>query len=543
MPADFDVVVIGSGFGGAVVACRLAEAGRSVLVLERGRRWTPDAFPRAIGQVAREAFWEEGLSHGFLEYAAFRHLDVVVGAGVGGGSLHYFNVNLPADASVLADRRWPRAISRELLDPYYEMALATLGSSPLKPPAGRTALPERSTQFLDAARRAGYEAEQVPLAVYTGAPRVDAVSGLAQNPCNYGGNCLFGCDQGAKNTLDRNYLARAERLRAEVRPLHLVDGIAPAAGGGYELSYRQLDDDPQAPARPGSVTASSVVVAAGALGSTGLLLACRDRLRSLPHLGAAVGRHFSLNGEYLLAYARDTPGLVDPGLGPPITARATVRGRHSLITIEDLGVPDQLMWYLEGAMPPRAGRLRGLARLAIAYVKQAVGAGATISPLSLQLDAVVAGGRTPHMLPYLGMAIDSSDGEIRLTEDGLDIRWDVRRNRALYKEMERAMTAISEGAGGRFSSSVLYRWPLRKILTAHPLGGCAMGDDPASSVVDDRGQVWDHPGLFVVDGSMIPTALAVNPSLTIAALAERAAHWMVHGEELTGSIVAEPVTA
>src|SRR3954451_12742392 len=106
----YDVVVIGSGFGGAVVACRLAQAGRSVAVLERGRRWDRSEFPRAIGQLADGAFWEEGRSHGFLEYAAFRKVDVIQGAGVGGGSLHYFNVNIPADASVFtaraAGKRW-----------------------------------------------------------------------------------------------------------------------------------------------------------------------------------------------------------------------------------------------------------------------------------------------------------------------------------------------------------------------------------------------------------------------------------------------------
>lgn len=119
----YDVVVIGSGFGGAVTACRLAEAGRSVAVLERGRRWHRSEFPRAIGQVAAEAFWEEGRSHGFLKYAPFRKVDVIQGAGVGGGSLHYFNVNLAADPRIFEDRRWPAAVTRLTLDPHYGAAL------------------------------------------------------------------------------------------------------------------------------------------------------------------------------------------------------------------------------------------------------------------------------------------------------------------------------------------------------------------------------------------------------------------------------------
>ena len=282
-----------------------------------------------------------------------------------------------------------------------------------------------------------------------------------------------------------------------------------------------------------------VVVAAGALGSTSLLLACRDRQRTLPALGPSLGKRFSLNGELLFALARDTTARTDPGIGPPITARVTHSTSDGLITVEDLGLPDALLWYLEGAMPPRLGRLHALALLAFSYLKRTLGAGSATSRLSLELDALIGGGRTPHSIPYLGMAIDSSDGEIRLRGEGIDLEWNVWRNRALYREMERVMTDISKAAGGRFESSFLYRWPMRKVLTAHPLGGCAMGDEERTSVVNDRGEVWGYPGLYVIDGSIVPTALAVNPSLTIAALAERAAFWMVHGRELTAD---DPIT-
>lgn len=534
MPERYDVVVIGSGFGGAVMASRLAEAGRAVVVLERGRRWIGPEYPRAIGQVSSEAFWDEGRSFGFLEYAAFPAVDVIVGAGVGGGSLHYFNVNLRADPEVFADSRWPEAITRRTLDPYYERALEMLEPAPLRPPPGRASLPRRTSAFLEAARAAGFESDLLPIAVYTGEPRIHPRFGTPQSPCTYSGNCLFGCDVGAKSTLDRNYLALAETGHAaEIRPLHRADSIAPAPGGGYEVGYRVLGPSPGDPGRPGTVRGSTVVVAAGALGTAGLLLACRDRHRSLPHLSPQLGRRLSLNGEYLLGHARDVGSRTDPGLGPPITARATVRTGQAPITIEDLGLPDQLMWYLEGVLPPRGRRLLGLGALALEYARRTVGGGTATSRLSLELEALIAGGRSPHFLPYLGMSVDSSDGEIRLTGSELDVAWSSRRNRELYVQMERAMAAISEAAGGRFEPSFLYRWPFRKTLTAHPLGGCAMGDDPAASVVDDRGQVWGHPGLFVVDGSMMPTGLAVNPSLTIAALAERAAFLMIHGRELT----------
>ncbi len=541
MREAYDFVVVGSGFGGAVVACRLAQAGRSVAVLERGKRWAGGDFPRSIGEVGADAFWEEGRSHGFLEYAAFRNVDVIQGAGVGGGSLHYFNVNLPADGRIFADPRWPAAITRDVLDPYYEVAREMLGSSPLSPPPGRSALPPRTTAFVAAARAAGLATELVPIAVHAAASRPHPAAGVVQNPCNYSGNCLFGCDIGAKNTLDLNYLALAEhRYGAEILPLHVVDQIAPSAGGGYQVHFRSLDPDPALPGTPGMLRAAGVVVAAGAIGSTALLLGCRDRDRTLPGLSPALGTHFSLNGEFLFARAFDITTRADPGIGPPITARATVSSPDALVTVEDLGLPDQLLWYLEGALPPPLGRLRGMALLAAAYLKRMLGLGSPTSRLSLELGAVLAGARTPHSIPYLGMGTDSSDGELFLRDGGLELNWSVWRNRALYGAIEDAMRRISEAAGGRFSTSFLYRWPMRKLLTAHPLGGCPMGDDPRTSVVNDRGEVWGNPGLWVVDGSMIPTALAVNPSLTIAALAERAAFWIVHGRELAAGDAATP---
>ncbi len=528
-PAGYDVVVVGSGFGGAVMACRLAEAGRSVAVLERGRRWGSADFPRAVGQVASEAFWEEGRSHGFIEYAAFRKLDVVLGAGVGGGSLHYFNVNLRADERIFADPRWPQAVTRASLEPHYDRATEMLESRPLRPPHGQNALPERSSVFLAASRAAGYATDEVPLAVYIDEPRSNPVTGLDQNPCVYCGNCLFGCDIRAKNTLDHNYLALAEtRHGATIHPLAVVDGIAPSAAGGYDVSFRRLDEaDPGSPGVSDSVHATKVVVAAGTLGSARLLLSCRDVKRSLPALSSAVGQHFSLNGELLFAFAHRTSKRTDPGLGPPITARATVHTTDHLITVEDLGLPDSLLWYLEGALPPAAGRVRALAELMASYARRTLGIGSRTSRLSLELDSVLSGARTPRTIPFLGMGTDSSDGRLRLDDGALEIDWDARRNRALYKEMTKVMASISEAAGGKFSNSFLYRWPMRKILTAHPLGGCAMGDHPDRSVVRDTGETWAYPGLYVVDGSIIPTALAVNPSLTIAALAERAAEQMV----------------
>lgn len=538
MKPAYDVVVIGSGFGGAITATRLAQAGMSVAVLERGKRWDKASFPRTTGQVAA-GFWEQGRAYGLVEYRAFKRMDVIQGCGVGGGSLHYFNVHLRTPARIFDSPRWPEPIARTVLDPYYDLVQDQLESRPLTPPTGRQ-LPARTRVFLEAARRAGRDASLVDIAVYTGSER-DNASGVRQEPCTYCGNCLLGCHVQSKNTLDITYLAGAERDHdLTVFPLHQVMRIEPA-GSGYRVDFERFDpSDPAAPARPGSVEGERVVVAAGTLGSTELLLRCRDVHRSLPKLSAALGSCFSGNGDFLIPGACDTAEMVDPGQGPSITAKAICETPDNIITIEDLGLPDPFFWFLEGALPPRGSRLWGLLKLAGSYLWQTLGFARGPSRVSNEIGNLVAGGRTPRLLPYLGMGTDAADGRLHLRDGAIDLQWSHKRSRKMFREMEAILAEVSAATGGRYATSPLWRWPLRKLLTAHPLGGCVAGDSAEASVVDHRGQVWGYPNLYVVDGAIIPTALAVNPSLTIGAMAERAAFWMIYDREMSAGDPAAP---
>ncbi len=526
----YDVVVIGSGFGGAITAARLAQAGLSVAILERGRRWEKQQFPRTTGQVS-QGFWEQGKAYGLVEYRAFEHMDVIQGCGVGGGSLHYFNVHIRTPAKIFDQPRWPDAISRSVLEPYYDLVQAKMESKPLTPPEGRQ-LPERTRVFLDAAKRAGTDASLVDIAVYTGAERTNA-AGVRQDPCTYCGNCLLGCHVHAKNTLDITYIAQAERdCDLEVFPLHSAAKIEPRDGGKYVVSFDRNDpDDPSARPTRGSVIAERVVVAAGTLGSTELLLRCRDVHKSLPRLSPALGRCFSGNGDFLIPGACDTAEMVDPGQGPSITAKAICDTGDNIITIEDLGLPDPFFWFLEGALPPRGSRLWGLLRLAGSYIWQSLGFGKGSSRVSREIGNLVGGGRTPRLLPYLGMGTDAADGVLELRGGDVNLRWSHKNSRRMFSQMEDILRRISAETGGHYATSPLWRWPLRKLLTAHPLGGCVVSDDADTGVVDHRGQVWNYPGLFVIDGATIPTALAVNPSLTIGAMSERAAQWIIHDRE------------
>jgi len=496
-------------------------------VLEQGRRWSPREYPRTFSQAAR-AVWDEQGSYGFLDYRVFARVDVIQGVGVGGGSLHYFNVQLRAPAAIFERPEWPAAITRARLDLYYDRAEAMSQPATLVPPEGEP-LPPRTEAFLRAARGAGYDGYLVPLALHTGAARPHPISGLVQEPCTFTADCLLGCRSRSKNSLDLTYLPLGERAGLEIRPLHVVEQIGPASGGGYVVTARRLDPDRPGFSEPCQVVGRSVVLAAGAVGSTELLLRARAQHHTLPRLPASVGRRFSANGDMLFAGTKDADAVIDSSHGPSIAAGAFVQppGSRHIIQIQDLGYPPALTSLFDGALPIPS-RVRSLAHAARGYVGAARNGG------PFPEGSLFAGSFVPHFLPYLGLGTDAGNGRYRLDAKGrLRIDWDPSASLGMYGEMEDAMRRISAQLGGDFVRSLPWRRPFRRVLTAHPLGGCVMSDGPEGGVVNDRGEVWGHPDLYVADAGVIPGPLAVNPSLTIAALAERIAQWMIHGREAT----------
>ena len=527
----YDYVVIGSGFGGSITACRLAQAGHSVCVLERGRRWPRTGFPRTPAQVASEAFWDmDARRFGLIEYSVFDRMHVIHGSGVGGGSLHYFNVHIRPPASIFDDPRWPAAISLESLDPYYRLAHEMLDAAPLSPPDGRR-LPARTEVFREACRAAGREPELVSIAVYTGPGRRNPHGGGEQLSCDYSGNCGLGCATHAKNTLDLNYLALAEHHGAVVRPLHQVEVIDPLSDGGYRVDYERLDpDDPRADEQ-GTVEAGGVIVSAGTLGSNQLLLRCRDVHRTLPELSPALGSGFSGNGDLLLSGAEMNRD-VDAGSGPSITAGVDWATPDQEAYIEDLGLPDAVLWLIEG-MLANENPLRNLVRWGELLLDDRLRIPGAARRITRERERLLGGGRTRRFLPYLGMCEDAADGRFVLDAQGrLDLKWDPRVSERNLLELEDAMRKLSEALGGVYIPSPLWAAGGRGLLTAHPLGGCAMSADPSSGVVDELGAVHGYRDLFVVDGSIVPTALSRNPTATISALAERAVFHMIHDREM-----------
>ncbi len=538
MKRRYDVVVIGSGFGGSITACRLAQAGRHVCVLERGRRWSNVDFPRSPSQIARNAFWDpEHGRFGLLDYRVFRRMQVIQGCGVGGGSLHYFNVHLAPPAAIFDDPRWPDEINLDTLGPYYGLAADMLDAEPLCPPSGR-GLPARTTAFLEACAGVQRPAELVPLAVYTGRGRRNPHGGVRQQPCDYSGDCMIGCATHAKNTLDLNYLALAEQHGAEVYPLHRASELARAKrGAGYRVSYERHVGGVAAEVTAGEVRADTVIVAAGTLGTAELLLRCRDHLNTLPDLSPALGLGFSGNGDLLLAGTL-TDMDIDAGPGPSITAGADFASESQQMYVEDLGLPGPLFWFLEGMLADAAGA-RDAFRLVKLFVRGELRIPGATRRVARERERLFGGGRTRGFLPYLGMCEDAADGTLALEPSGaLDLRWNPVCQRQGFRELEEALRELSRALDGEYVPSPLSF--AGDLLTAHPLGGCRMAANPSDGVVDHRCEVHGYPGLFVVDGSVVPTALSRNPTATISALAERAAYLIIHGRELLAVDSARP---
>jgi cholesterol oxidase len=517
MPS-YDAIVVGSGFGGAVAACRLAEAGEKVLVLERGKRWKTAEFPRAPDDDWLFDPQSPGRCHGWIDFRLFPKIAVVQGAGVGGGSLIYANISVPAEPFAF-ESGWPAEITHDELAPYYETTGRMLDVREL--PEGQ--LTERAKLMREAAAALGDAARvrALPMAVrfdpaYSYAlpdPHDERHAkfatndfGRRQGTCIHCGSCDLGCPVGARNTLDLNYLARAEDKGAEVRPLSLVRAIAPESGGGYRVEIRRLDNGAAA-----AETAKRVIVAAGSLGSTELLLRCRDEHRTLPALSPRLGHGWCANGDFL------TPALyfdreISPTRGPTITTAIDYLdgsdGGHRYF-VEDGGFPDTVGNAFRAVLKrgPVGNQIFEAWRMALAALSR---------------------GRDPMsvVMPWFGQAVDATDGVMRLErslsngELRLTLDYDVTGSRAVVEAMIARHKRLAEATGGIPAEPPSWSW-LRYLVTPHPLGGCNMGTSAADGVVDHRGEVFGYPGLYVVDGAIVPRALGLNPSRTIAAMAER----------------------
>lgn len=553
----FDAVVVGSGFGGSVMTHRLRDAGKSVCLLERGQPFPPGSFPRSP-HAFRRAFWDpsRGL-YGMYNIWAFRNFGAVVSSGLGGGSLIYANVLLRKDPSGFVREpgveTWP--ITREELDPHYDRAEVMLGAQQYPIDHSPYTETARTAVFMQTAREMGWDPFTPNLAVsfsnpgeapVPGVPLKETVPNLHGRPrttCQLVGECDIGCNVGAKNTLDLTLLSVAQAAGADIRTLCEVRSFTPRPGGGWTVRYVRHDpaNEPSESRTPAleTVTADRLVLSAGTLGSTFLML------RNLPGVNPLLGHRFSGNGDLLTMAVgaktrragRDVPTLIDAGRGPTITAAVRFPDARDGASgpgwyLEDVGYPEFLNWLLEAAESPRAlWRFRHtLVRLILAALRRD-------PETDISADIAELLGTTElssSVMPLAGMGRDTPDGVLKLRGERLDADWSIDGSTPYFKRVRDTMQAFAQAMGARFEDNPL--WHLgRRVITVHPLGGCPMGRDPSEGVVDSYGQVFGQQGLVIADGSVMPGPVGPNPSLTITALADRFADHLLASMEVPTS--------
>jgi cholesterol oxidase len=544
----FDAVIVGSGFGGSVTAYRLAEAGQRVCLLERGKPYPPGSFPRSPDGMSKN-FWDpsKGL-YGMFNVWSFSGIDALISSGLGGGSLIYANVMIRKDERwfVHDDREyWP--ITRADLEPHYDRCESMLAVQKYPLDTEPYASTPKTRAFEGAAKRLGYDWFLPDLAVTFANDGDRAVPGepiREEHPnlhgrtrftCRLVGECDVGCNFGAKNSLDYTYLSAAARHGADLRTLSEVKSFRPREGGGFEIDYVRHDPD-AGTKTPVTLTADRLVLSAGTLGSTYLLLKNRA---AFPGLSDRLGTHFSGNGDLLTFAMRSTekgkPVDINSDYGPVITSAIRFgdsadgdgsEGRG--FYIEDAGYPNFVSWMLAAADEPRAFWLwRKVAfRLLRKWLQRKPETDVSGVVSSLFGDSALSKGT----LPLLGMGRDVPDGRMRLKDDLLDVEWSKDGASGPYfKRMRDRMHDISNELGGTFQDNPL--WWLSKVITVHALGGCPMGRDANEGVVDPWGNVFGVPGLHIADGSVMPGPVGPNPSLTIAALADRFCDGMLEGRQ------------
>jgi cholesterol oxidase len=577
---QYEAVIIGSGFGGAVMSARLSRKWPGkVLVLERGKEYPLGAYPRSPAEMADNVWCpdgdtarrpravrtrkaERGHLTGMFDIRHFDKIDTVTSAVYGGGSQIYANVFLRPPEAVF-EQGWPSEVRRDVLAPYYDIAQQVLGARPVPPASGEDdrRYIRRTERFQEFARQADLPTKMADICVYFGndytyrgsdKPMPLGVQeanryGALQTSCTYCGECDIGCNVQAKNSVDHNYLHVARnRYQAAVRTQCEVERIVPLDAGqaddpdgdgchGYRVYFRDL--------RMGeivSVTTQRVIVSAGTLGTNELLMRNRDVHRTLPRISQRLGQQFSGNGDFL-AFAVDGKKEVNSTYGPVITQYTDHHlykdlDRKQAFLLQDASYPTQVGWAT-AALGPVMNPLDMLwttCKQVLGYAFDKFYPGRKHSSVGFMVQKLFSHDLSQYSAVLLCMGLDNAKGVLHLNKEGyLEIDWPQESNESLYDAIINLGKRFTQFIGGKhYLPMPTWLWPVKNNITVHPLGGCAIADTPAQGVVSaqagNRGQVFGYQGLYVADGSLMPTALGANPVATITALSE----WIAH--DITG---------
>lgn len=535
---QYDVVIIGSGYGGAIAASRLARAGRKVCILERGKEIQPGEYPDTLPRVLREIqtdspLGQTGSGTGLYDFHINDEMSVLAGCGLGGTSLINAGVALRPGEDVFRDPIWPKAFRDDLPGLLREgFSRAEEMLKPVPYPADFPSLPKFKA-LQKAAAGSNLSCAYAPINV-TFRDGVNHV-GVEQHACTLCGDCVSGCNYGAKNTLLMNYLPDAKAHGAEIFtqiPVRFLE----RAGGTWRVHFdligggRKKFDAP-----PLFVTADLVVLAAGALGSAEILL--RSKSAGL-RVSDRLGHRFSANGDvqgFGYNTAADVNGV---GLGTHHPAEIGPVGPciTGMIDVPSKADIDGSMVIEEGVVP---GALASLLPELLGGAAQASSSewSGGIPELLARKEREVASllhgpyqGAIRNTITYLVISNDDSGGRMVLQDDRLRIVWpEVYKLPAFQRIRDQLSTATRPLKGAFVSAEVWTNLMKSKMITVHPLGGCVMSESAEAGVVNHKGQVFCaekgdgvYDNLYIMDASIIPRSLGVNPLLTISALSERA---------------------
>ncbi|MCA9925835.1 MAG: GMC family oxidoreductase [Anaerolineales bacterium] len=519
-----DYVVIGSGFGGSVSAMRLTEKGYRVLVLERGKRFSADDFPKTNWNLFKYLWLPALRFFGIQNLTFMDDIWILSGSGVGGGSLVYASTHIKPGKAFFEAAEWGDLADWEAeLEPYYQTANRMLGvtENPRFWPA--------DYMLRDIATELGQEHtfNPTPVAIYFGEPGEMVPDpffggdGPDRAGCIHCGGCMVGCRHNAKNTLDKNYLYFAEKNGAEIQAEANVVAIRPLYGpqpdnARYEIIYEHITD--WIFKRQSTVRTQNIVLSAGVLGTVDLLLRCRDELTTLPYLSAQLGKMVRSNSEALMGItAREE--TVDYSEGVAITSHFWI---DDVTSVEPVRYPpgSSFMRTLTLPLVSLAGTFRERLWRVFEYgVRQ---------PFDFLTVRILPEWARKNTILLIMQTVENKMHFERgrslwtLFRKGLVSKRD--KDEPIPAVIDAGRTVVNRfaektnGAPWSAMNEVLMGTP----STAHILGGCGIGADETTGVIDANHQVFNYPGMYVADGSVIPANLGVNPSLTITAMAERA---------------------
>lgn len=538
----YDAIVVGSGYGGGVAASRLARAGKSVAVLERGREVMTGEFPARFPDLKNEMQirgrkLSSGPETALFDVRLGEDMHVLVGCGLGGGSLVNAGVALRPDPRVFADEIWPGQIRQDgLLDEGYRRAEAWLA-----PSSDPRAVEMTKYKALKAAGEAFGDTTIAPRVAVSFSQRVNA-AGLTQPGCTRCGDCCGGCNVGAKNTIALTYLPDAKRHGADLFTHIKVRYVTKRKDNRWRVAFTVFNADGHDIEREAEISADIVVLAAGTLGTTEILLRSTEQGLALSD---RVGKRFSANGDIIAFGWNAKPTINAIGIGHPakiegreigaaVSGQIEVRDAHDLaneLTVQEGVLPSAIAPALPLMFIPN-GRLLGALQ---------------------SLIKGVYNGPFAHLQTFFAVSHDSAAGVFLLDNDRLTLAWPGARDEPTFRRLDAKLNELVTQSGGTYVKNPLAGTVMgHQPATAHPLGGCGMGTDRGNGVVNHKGQVFDagagrgftdvHAGLYVVDGSIIPRSLGCNPLFTITALAERSLMHMAADLRLSFDTMANTAT-